>query len=511
LTRTGAREKEVAIRIALGAGRKSLVRLLFLESLLLSIAGGVLGLLLAFGSITLLPSLAPESLPRVGEIRIDLTVLGFSLILSILSGLLIGIVPALRISMFRPQESLKLEGTSTPPKSIHRFRNFLVIAEIALALTLATGAALMMKSFGKLVSVDPGFQTKDRFTFTLALPVKQYEEEERTTRFYQELRQQLERLPGVKATGANASLPIANHNWTATFSVEGIQPRPGEPAPGFEYRMVTPDYFRAMGIPFQKGRDFSNRDTKDSIRVAIIDTNLANRFWPNQNPLGKRIGFGHYRADIRWREIVGVVGHVQNAGLKEKGGEQIYFPHSQLPELTMSFVVQATSDTTALIGLIRNRVKSLDPNLPIYQITTMDQILSGSLAQPRFTMFLVVLFAATALALAAVGIYGILSYNVLQRRMEIGIRIALGAEPKNVLWMIIRQSMFLSSAGMISGMLASLALSRYLATLLFQMEPIDLYMYAIAAALTMVIALVASSVPAKRASDIDPLLTLKSL
>ncbi len=509
LSRAGGREKEVAIRAALGADRKSLVRLLFVESLLLAIAGGAIGLLLAYACTSLLPAIAPEKLPRVSEIAIDRAVLGFTFVVSLLSGVLIGIVPAIRVSMFRPYQSLKLEGTTTPPKSIHRFRNILVILEIAMALVLATGAGLLMKSFGRLVSIDPGFQTKDRLTFTLALPQAQYQDDARNIHFYREVRHQIERLPGVSAAGANASLPIANLNWTATFSIQDKPLRPGEPALGFEYRFVTPNYFRAMGIPFRSGRDFNDGDTPETTRVAIIDANLANRFWPKQNPLGKRIGFGSASDKTRWREVIGVVGHVKNTSLKEEGGEQIYFPHSQIPELTMSFVVQATGETTALIGLIRNRIQSLDSNLPIYQITTMDQILSGSIAQPRFTMLLFVLFAATALALAAVGIYGVLSYSVTQRRKEIGIRMAVGAQPANILLMILRQSLLLSCAGMIAGTLISVALSRYISSLLFQLEPVDPLIYAATGAIALLVALLATAVPAKRAAGIDPLVTLR--
>ncbi|MCI0604758.1 ABC transporter permease [bacterium] len=509
LSRTGGREKEIAIRAVLGADRISLVRLLFVESLLLAIAGGMIGLLLAYWSTMLLPAIAPETLPRLSEIAIDGTVLTFSFVVSLLAGAMIGIVPAMRVSLFHPYQSLKLEGTSTPPKSIHRFRSILVILEIAMALVLATGAALLMKSFGRLISIDPGFQTRNRLTFTLALPPAQYQDESRTINFYQQLRHEIERLPGVQSAGANASLPIANHNWTATFSVQDKPIQPGEPAYGFEYRFVTPNYFRAMGMPFRSGRDFSDRDTTETTRVAIIDVNLANLFWPNQNPLGKRIAFGNSPRSARWREVVGIVGHVKNAGLKEEGGEQIYFPHSQIGELTMSFVIHATSDTTALIGLIRSRIKSLDPNLPIYQITTMDQILSGSIAQPRFTMLLFVLFATTALALSAVGIYGVLSYSVTQRRKEIGIRMALGAKRENILMMILRQSLLLACAGLITGTLASLALSRYLAGLLFKLEPVDPMIYAATAGIAMIVALLATSLPAKRAASIDPLFTLR--
>ncbi len=509
LARTGGREKEIAIRAALGADRKSLVRLLFVEALVLAIAGGSIGLLLAYWTTVALPAIAPESLPRVSEIAIDRTVLGFSLIVSVLSGLLIGIVPALRVSLFRPLEHLKLEGTSTAPKSIHRSRDVLVIAEIALALVLATGAALLIKSFQRLTSVDPGFQTENRLTFTLSLPSAQYTEPHRIAGFYRDLMHGMEALPGVRAAGANASLPIAGENWTASFFIEGRQPPPGEPVPSFEYRMITPNYFRAMGIPFRNGRDFSDRDIDTSTRVAIIDQGLADRYWPNQNPIGRRIGFSNSSDKIKWREVIGVVGTVKNSGLEEEAGAQIYFPHSQIPESVMSIVLDTTADPAAMSGLIRDRVKSLDPNLPVYQLTTFDRILSGSIAQPRFNMLLFVLFAATALALAAVGIYGVLSYTVTQRRKEIGIRMALGARPDNVLLMIVRQSMLIAFAGMLTGIAASFALSRYLSALLFRMQPVDPVIYGATAGFAMFIALLASFIPAKRAAGLDPLLSLR--
>ena len=510
LARSGGREKEIAIRAVMGANRLNLVRMLFVESLMIALIGGAIGVLLAYWTVTTLPSIAPENLPRLAEIAIDRSVLIYSFAVSLLTGLMIGIVPAFRMSMSQPYQSLKLEGTATPAKSIHRFRNLLVVAEIALALMLATGAGLLTKSFQRLVSVDPGFETENRLTFTLSLPPAIYKENERIVAFYQSLFQQIRSLPGVDATGANASMPFVGHNWTATFMIEGRQLQPGEPQPGFEYRPVSTQYFRAMGIPFLEGRDFQDRDTNNAARVAIIDEKLAKRFWKNQSPIGKRIAFSNPYGNIRWREVIGVVGHVKNSSLKEEGGEQIYFPHSQFAELEMTMVVHTLEDPAKLTGLIRNRIKSLDPNLPMFQIRTMDKILSGSIAQPKFNMLLFIIFAATALALAGIGIYGILSYSVTQRRKEIGIRMALGAQPQNVLLMVVRQSMILAAAGTLVGVVTSILLSRFLRSLLFSMEPIDSAVYATAITIALVIALAASSIPAQRASKLDPLDTLRT-
>jgi putative ABC transport system permease protein len=509
LARAGTREKEIAIRAVLGAGRTSVIRMLFVEAMLLAVAGGTIGILLAYGATILLPVLAPETLPRLHEINVDGSVLIYSLIVSMGTGVLIGLVPALRISMFRPYQSLKVEGTSSPAKSVHRFRSALVIAEIALALILATGAGLLAKSFKNLISVDPGFHAENRLVFTISLPSTQYAESPPIANFYQTLLQQIQSLPGVHSAGANVSLPMAEHNQTATFTVEGAVLRPGEPQPGFEYRVITPNYFRAMGIPFLSGRDFSLSDTLDSTRVAIIDEKLANRYWKRQNPIGRRIGFSNSSGTVRWRQVVGVVKHVKNAGLNEEGIEQIYFPHAQIPEPMMTVVIHSAKNPGGLISAIRHHVKSLDSNLPIYQIGTMDQIISRSIAQPRFNMMLFVLFAATALALAAVGIYGVLSYSVTERRKEIGIRMALGARPENVLLQIIRQSMTISFIGVCLGIAASMILSRFLQSLLFRMQPLDPGMYAITALSAMVIALLASTVPAKRAASVDPLHTLR--
>jgi putative ABC transport system permease protein len=505
LARAGSREKEIAIRAALGADRITIIRLIFFESFLLAIVGGVIGLLMAYGITSVLPAIAPEKLPRVAEISIDRSVLFFTMIVSGFTGVFIGIVPAFRMSGIAPFQSLKLEGTSTAPKSIHRFRNILVMTEIALALMLATGAALLARSFHHLISVNPGFQTENRLTFTLSLPATQYSEDQRIVTFYRDLLQQIDNLPGVLAAGANASLPIAGENWTATFMIDGVPLRPGEPLPGFEYRMVTPNYFRAIGIPLLSGRDFNIHDIDRSPRVVVIDETLANRFWNNQNPIGKRIGFANSRGKVRWREVVGVVGHVKNAGLKDAGREQIYFPHAQLPQQTMSIVIHSTNDPAQLVSLIRNRVKSLDPNLPIYQISTLNQIVSGSIAQPRFNLLLFALFAAIALSLAAAGIYGVLSYSVIQRRKEIGIRMALGARPQAVLAMIVRQSMMIALSGMLAGIAASMVMSRFLQSLLFQTPPVDPAVYGGAAFFAMFVALIASTFPAKRAARLDPL------
>lgn len=505
LARSTGRQKEIAIRAAIGADRSQLIRFILIEALLLSFAGGFGGVLLARWSTSLIPAIVPESLPRMNEIGLNGSVLFFVMAVSVVTGLFLGLIPALRLSISDLQQTLKVKSTGSSEKSVHRLRNALVITEVALTVVLATGAALLTKSFQQLVQVNPGFQTQDRTTLTLSLPRTQYPEDPQRIAFFQEMLGQIRTLPGVIAAGANASLPMQGENWTASFDIQG-RDRSSGPPPGLEYRPVTTDYFRSMGIPVLRGREFNERDSAISPRVAVVDEKLAQRFWPEQDPIGKRIEFSGAE---EWHEIVGVVGHVKNSNLETDGLEQVYLPHGQTPEPTMSIVVHATTSPSILIDGIRTTVGKLDPNLPLYQIGSMDQVVSVATAQSRFNTLLFAAFAIMALALAAVGIYGVISYSVNQRRKEIGIRMALGARPQNVLAMIVKQSMRVSFAGMILGVILSIALSRFLSSLLFQIQATDPAIYAGTTFVALLVALVACSLPARRAAHLDPLISLR--
>jgi putative ABC transport system permease protein len=505
LARSTARQKEIAIRAAIGADRWQLIRFVLLEAMLLSTIAGIVGALIAYWSTKLIPGIVPESLPRISEISLSGTVCLFVLIVSVCTGLILGIIPALRLSISDLQQALKVKTVSSE-KSVHRLRNALVITEVALTVVLATGAGLLGKSFQHLVQVNPGFQTQDRMTFTVSLPRAQYPEDAQKNAFFEELLGRIRVLPGVKAAGANASLPMQGENWTATFEIRNRDQSIGPP-PGFEYRPITADYFRAMGIPVLRGRGFNEKDRADSPRVAVIDQKLADRFWPGQDPIGKQIGFSNSTVD--WAEVIGVVGHVKNSNLETDGLEQVYLPNSQNVERTLSIVIYATGNPSALVDGIRRQVKALDPNLPLYQIGSMDQVVSRATAQSRFNTLLFALFAFMALALVSVGIYGVISYSVTQRKKEIGIRMALGAQPQSVLGMIVGQSMRVSLVGMMVGILLSMALSRFLSSLLFQMSAIDPAVYFGTVVVALLVALVACSFPARRAAYLDPLLSLR--
>jgi len=507
LARSTARQREIAIRAAIGAGRSQLFRFILVEAFQLSFAGGVGGALVAYWCTRFIPRIVPESLPRMNEIHLNVIVLLFVVGISVLTGLLLGLVPAFRFSVSDLQHTLKAKGTGASDKSVHRLRNTLVIAEVALTVVLATGAALLAKSFQQLIQVSPGFQTQQRIALTLSLPMAQYTEDSQRISFFQELLSQIRTMNGVIAAGANASLPIQGENWTATFEIRGRDTSSGEPPPGFEYRPVTSDYFRAMGIPILHGREFNERDNATSSKVAVIDEKLAARYWPGQDPIGKQIGFSD--SSVEWREIVGVVDHVKNTNLETEGLPQVYFPYSQSAESTMTIVVYSSGNRSDIIEGIRERVHELDRDLPLYQIKSLDQVISGAMAQSRFNTFLFVVFAFMALALVATGIYGVISYSVIQRRKEIGIRMALGAQPQNVLTMIVKQSMRISFAGMILGVTLSFAFSRFLSSLLFRIEATDPWIYTGTTFVALFVALIACTLPARRAARLDPLISLR--
>ncbi|MCI0490297.1 MAG: ABC transporter permease [Blastocatellia bacterium] len=505
LARTSAREKEIAIRAALGATRLRLIRQLMAESLLLSLLGGLAGLLAAWWLINILPEMVPGDLPRLSEVSLDGRVLGFTLLLALVTGMVFGLAPAWQSSFADLQKSLKEGERRSSGASRRSLRALLVIAEIALSLVLLVGAGLMLKSFGRLLEVDPGFRTENRLTVGVALPRSKYGEENQRVSFFQELLQRVEALPGVRAAGANGSLPIAENNWTATIAIENYQPAPGEPTPGCEYRPITPGYIKAMGIPLLKGRDFDRRDSSSSQLVVLVDEKLAARYWPGQDAIGKRVGF----SPSRWREVVGVVGHVKNTALDTEGKEQIYIPHAQMPAGTMFLTVHTEGDPLNLIGAVRSQVTALDPDLPVYSVRTMDQILAGSVAQPRFNSLGLGIFAAIALALAMVGVYGVISYSVAQRTHEIGVRMALGARASDVLKLVLKKGLILTFTGIAVGVLASLALTRLMSSLLFGVSATDPVTFAVVSLILAAVAMLACYLPARRATKVDPMEALR--
>jgi putative ABC transport system permease protein len=509
LARATARRKEIAIRTALGASRWRLVRQLLTESVLMAIVGGGLGLLLAVWGVDVLIKLNQNNIPRAREIGIDSRVLAFTFGLSLLTGILFGLIPALQASKTELTEALKEGGRTSSGSHRARFRNLLVVSEIALALVLLIGAGLMVKSFARLLHVNPGFEPQNLLTMQVALPSTKYSEPSQRAAFYQQALDKIKTLPGVQSAGAVSHLPLSGSIASGFFSIEGQQYPPGEQLPHTDLRAASPQYLQTMGIPVLKGRYFDERDTDAAPNVAIIDETLARRYWPNEDPLGKRISFNRRENVQVWREIVGVVGAVKHKGLDADYRGQLYFPHPQNPWGNMYLVVRTTNEPSSMAAMVRSAIQSVDKDQPVYRVMTMETLLNESVAQRRFSMLLLTLFAVVAVVLAIVGLYGVMSYGVSQRTHEIGIRMALGAQARDVLRMVVGQGLLLALIGVGIGLVAALLLTRVMSSLLFGVSATDPFMFASIPLILAVVALLACYIPARRATKVDPMVALR--
>ncbi len=510
LARSTARRAEMAIRQALGAGRSRLLRQLLTESLLLALAGGTLGLLLAWWGIGPLAALAAEAIPRVDEVELDGRVMGFAAGVSLLTGLLFGLAPAWQAARLNLNAMLKSGAPGAGGFSRQRTRSLLVVSEIALALILLAGAGLLLRSFHRLGQVNPGFNPARVLTADLALPFARYDTNAKRAAFYQQLIERLQALPGVQSAGIISDLPLSGMNADRSYTHDAIPPdrQRGSP-PNADYRHCSPDYFNAIGIPLLRGRAFTEQDTPDAEPVAIVNETLARRIWPNENTVGKRIAFFAPQGLEPWRVIVGVTGDVKHRGLNEEARPEIYVPHAQAPEGTMTLILRAAGDPLALTAAVRNAVQSLDADQPLFHVRTLAQLRAESIAPQRFSLLLLGLFAAVALLLAALGIYGVISYAVSQRTHEIGIRMALGAQAGDVVRLVIGQGMKLALLGIAVGLGGALVVTRSMKTLLFGVRPTDPLTFAAIALLLMLVALLACWIPARRATKIDPLTALR--
>jgi putative ABC transport system permease protein len=509
LARASARQKEVAIRAALGAGRWRIFCQLLTESFLLGVIGGALGLLFAFSAINLLLAAIPIELPFWMRINIDYRVLGFTAGISLLTGLIFGTAPALQATQIDLNDSLKEGGRNARGTSQHQLRRLLVIAEVGLSLILLIGAGLMMRSFLRLQQVQPGFNPENVLTMRVSLPGSKYETPEKRHTFFKELLERAGRLPGVQAAGATSNLPLLG-TWGRSLTVEGFPVLSVGQAPMIRHHVISPNYFKAIGIPLLQGRDFADSDMREGPKVTIIDERLAREYWPDQSPLGKRIRFGPPESNEPWHTIVGVVGNVKNESLSLTQGKSVYIPHAQTSLGSMGLAVRATVVPERLAEGIRNQVKEMDPNLPVAQVRTMNEVVFRSVWQPRLYAILFGVFAGVALLLASVGIYGVMSYSVAQRTHEIGIRLALGAQSGNVLRLVIVQGMILTLAGIVFGLTGALALTRLMQTLLFEVSTADPLTFGFVATLLVFIALLACYIPARRATKVDPIVALRS-
>jgi len=510
LARAAGRQKELAVRIALGATRLRLVRQLLVESVLLALAGGAAGLLLGWWGVDLLKGLLPAEFPRLADIGVDPRVLGFTLLVSCATGIAFGLAPALQFTKPDLHSALKESARgSTGGVRGGRLRGLLIVSEVALSLVLLVGAGLLFRSFMRLQSVELGFRPQRVLTFRLTPSGTNFREDAQFSDFYRDVAERVKAIPGVEAVGVINTLPLSKGPTTG-FRVEGGPELRADQMPSVNYRSVSPGYFDAVGVPVIKGRVPDERDTPGQPLVLAVNQSLARRDFPGEDPVGKRISFGvNAQRQPLWFQIVGVVADVRNMELGTEPLPEIYTSYQQDPFAGMSYVVRSSAEPESLVPAVREAVRGVDRAQPVADVRTMEQLVGEAAAEPRFNSLLLGLFACMALVLAAAGIYGVMSYAVTQRTHEIGIRIALGAQGRDVLRFVVGQGMTLALAGVGSGLVASLALTRLMSSLLYGVSATDPLTFAGVALLLSLVALLASYVPARRATKVDPMVALR--
>jgi predicted permease len=509
LARAAARRKEIAIRSALGAGPLRIARQALTESLLLALSGGIVGLLLAALALDLIVRFGPENVPRLGQVALDPRALGFTLLVTLLTGVLFGLAPALQGARVGLSETLGESGRASGAggREGARLRNALVILETALAVVLLVGAGLLVNSFVRLLRTPPGFNPEGVIVARTTLPAARYPEAERGKAVYRQALERIATLPGIQHVSFASALPLASE-WQIGFLVEGGGEREWYTAYG---SWVSNGFFEAMGISLKRGRVFTDDDRADTTPVVVINETMARRFWPGQDAIGKRIRWGGWNPPEGWLTIAGVVADVKFSSLEDETPPTIYMPVFQIPRIRRDaiFIARSTSDPAGLAAAFRREIAAVDAGLPVYDVRTMNQVLAESIAQRRFTMGLLAIFASAALSLAALGLYGVLSYAVTQRTREIGIRMALGARRLDALRLVVGQGMKMAMIGALAGLLASLALTRLMKGLLFGVSASDPLTFAAVALLLTLVALLACWVPARRASKVDPIVALR--
>lgn len=512
LARALARSREIAVRIAIGAGRAQVVRQFLAESLTVTLLGGLLGLLIAFWAVKGLTAINPDAIPQGATIGLDARALLFGALLSLVSGLLIGLVPALQTSNPNLSEALREGGEkSVGGKARRRTRSWLVAAEMALALVLMIGAGLLIKTFTKLQQVSPGFAPEGALTMQLSLPERKYGENAQITSFYRQLLDRLRTLPGVRHVGLIDHLPMDGQERSGSYTVADRLPAPGAVPPEADLRSVSPGYFQAMNVALKRGRTFEESDGPDNPPVVVVDAKLARLYWPGKDPIGRRVRLGGLDSQAPWMSVVGVVDSVKNTGLDVEPREQIYLPFPRDP-VTGVFVVVRTAegtDPTSLIGPVREQVRALDTDLPLFDVRPMTDRLAAELAPRRLSTTLLLALAALALILSAVGMYGVVAYSVAQRTREIGVRMALGGQRKAILGLVIGQGLKVALVGVAIGVLLSLAAVRFLESQLFGISRTDFATFLGVPLLLVLVVLAASYWPARRATQVDPLVALQ--
>jgi len=511
LARTAAKARDIAVRVALGASPRRLVRHLLTESIVLALIGGALGLLLAVWGVPALLALAGGGLPSTAQIGLDGRVLGFALLVSLATGFLFGFAPAVHMARTDLHESLKEGGRAVGQRSSLALRRGLVVTTVALALTLLVGAGLLLRSFARVVDVNPGFQPDHVLTFNISLPQATYPNDTVRAAVLQRITQAIAAEPGIVGVGGTSNIPFGGNWSTASFNIEGYQVPANAPMPWGDVRVVTPGYFAAMRAPLIAGRRFTDADRAGAPPVCIVDQELVRRYWPHTDPIGKRITFNDLSdSSIRWIQVVGVVGHMAHEGLDAEKRVQVYFSNAQSPRPFLGYTVRTAGAPLAALGTVRAAVQSVDPNLPLAGVSTMDDLIGRSLGPRRFGMLLLAGFALLALVLASIGLYGVMSYMVTQRAREMGVRVALGASARDVVGLVLRQGVRLVLIGVGIGLVAALTLTRVMRTMLFDVSATDPLTFTVISLLLVGVAVLASYLPARRATIVDPVVALRT-
>ena len=506
LVRASVRSKEIAIRTALGAGRGRLVLQMLSESMVLALAGGSVGVLLAYLAIRPIQTLSAGSIPRAGDVWIDGSVLLFSLVVSIATGILFGLAPAWQASRSTIGSVLKEGGRSSTSASGRWLRSALLVGEVAMSIVLLVGAALLLRSFSRLTNVDPGFRPEHVLAFRVALPGTTYPEDQHRIGFFSKLLERLDGLPDVTSAGMIQTLPMRGDN-ILSFTIQGRpQPKPNE-EPSANYRVVSPKYFEAVGIPLLRGRALSDRDGAQAPKVALVDQKFVDRHFPTEDPIGKGIDIGN--GTDGYYEIVGVVGSVRDASLEQPPGPTMYTPFDHDTYSGMWVVARTAGDPTSLSAAVRQTVQSIDPTLPAFAMTPLATVVSDSVAQRRFSVLLLGVFASIALFLSAVGLYGVVAYTVSQRTQEIGLRVAIGAQRSDVMRLVVGGGLRLAVIGVVLGVVCALSLAELVSTMLYEVTPFDPASYAATALVLLAVAALACYVPARRAMRVDPIVALR--
>lgn len=508
LTRATARRRELAMRASLGAGRWRLIRQLLTESVALGMCGGALGVTFAIGVIRVLPSLDLTSLPRLEEVGIDIRLLGFGLGVSLLTGLLFGTLPAWQISRTGPQQALQEASRTTAGRKTHLLRAAFVVIEVSLALVLVTGAGLLIRSFLILQGTNLGFEAQKVLTFEVSLPRAKYKRDQ-SPAYYKELLDRLGSLPQVQGIGAISQLPLTGNISGWPFLIQGHPTPAGTPVPSAEYRVVTPGFFTALAVPLRKGRAFNEQDKQDSLPVGIVNETMARRYWPDEDPIGKQFRFQGPLSMLPWVTVVGIASDVRYGGVDEAAPPTMYRPHQQFPATGMAVVVRTSGSPMSLIGPIRNEVRAMDKDVPLLNVREFAYYVSASFALRRLVMILLAVFAGLALFLAAFGIYSVVAYSVTQRTQEIGLRVALGANPRDVLRLVLTQGVSLAMVGIAFGLVGTFVFSRLMTGLLYGVTPTDPLTIAAVSAVLLAVTVAASYLPARRALRVDPMVALK--